>query len=129
MEETMADQQFPTPRDPATPPPPGQPAPSLAPVPPAPRRRGGVILFGCLGAVFLVLLLGVAGAGVLAYKVRNAAAQAQHTLATSVAPVVSGTTVAASDPRSTVVGTTAPATVVAASGGASAARTTRAAAG
>ena len=26
----------------------------------------------------MVLLLGVAGAGVLAYKVRNAAAQAQH---------------------------------------------------
>jgi hypothetical protein len=133
----MADQQFPTPRDPATPPPPGQPAPSLAPVPPAPRRRGGVILFGCLGAVFLVLLLGVAGTGVLAYKVRNAAAQAQHTLATSVAPVVSGTTVPASGPRPTVtapaVGASGPQPTVtapgaAASGGASPAPTSRPAA-
>jgi hypothetical protein len=130
----MTDQQRPTPIAPATPSPagqaagswpaavPGGPPPALTPAPPAPRRRGGMILFGCLGAFLLVLLLGGAGAGVLAYKVRNAAAQAQHTLATSVAPVVSSTTVA-SDPRPTVAGTT-----VAASGGASAAPTSRPAA-
>jgi hypothetical protein len=82
-----------------------------------------MILFGCLGAFLVVLLLGVAGAGVLAYKVRNAAAQAQHTLATGVAPLANGTTVAAPGPRPTV-----PGTAVAASGGVGAAPTSRPAA-
>src|SRR4051794_17606285 len=130
----MTDQQRPIPIDPATPPasgqaaggwpgavPGGPPAPLASPAP-TPRRRGGMIVFGCLGAFLLVLLLGVAAAGVLAYKVRNAAAQAQHTLATSVAPVVSGTA-AATGPQPAVAGT-----AVAASGGAGAAPTSRPAA-
>ena len=107
---TGGPQTFPLP-----PVPPGGPSSPSTP-PSAPRRRNG-LLFGCLGALLLVFLLGLVAAGGAFFVVRRTAARAQQVLGTSVISVSALATfaaqptaaVAAGGPRQVATGTVATA--------------------
>jgi hypothetical protein len=125
----MTDQQRPPSTSPA-PPPAGPPAPAwpgpaggqpAAPPTPAPASRRSGLLFGCLGAGLLVLLLGLVAAGGAIYLTRRTVTRAQRALATSVVSAQAiATSVASTAGRPTPVivaggarSTTTGATVVA----------------
>jgi hypothetical protein len=69
---------------------PGAPGPTSPPMPPpqSPRKSGKGLLVGCLGALVLVLLLGVAAVGVVAFKGRETYNRVTGTLSSTPAPTV-----------------------------------------